>query len=553
MIHITDGKTDKILDFIPLGDFWDDSHYKSLKDNIETYDFSTFANKRFSKYLADRNRVVIPDEDGKYIEFIISNHLKYRDQNGALFYKVYTSGSYIDLAKAKIISPQTLEGQTALSAAKFALNGTEFEVGQVDFAGIKSIKIEQHTNPFSLLKKIASEFDLELHFRVATDGNKITRRYVDLLKRVGTWQGREAEFGKDLVGIERKVDDSNIVTALVGLGPVKEEGTRLEVFVEDADALERWGRRNPQTGLLMHLIETYEPESIDEDMTLERLTQLTENELKKRINSLVEYSGEVIDLEKIPGLENEKFRLGDTIKIKDTGYNPPLYLEARVHTQDRSLSQPEKKKVILGDYIEYQEEEVNSIWKTLQIEIAKKVSMSQVTEVVYTKNEVNEQIDRKADTAYVENIRDTLVDDYQGAIQNKTEEILDNVNNSLSSTENSLKDYTDNIINQTAEQLESNLSNIQQSVDEQSQAINEIRTNVQITEDGLNLSKNGNPFAILIDNEKMSFKENGATVQYISGQKTFIPILEVPNSLIVGSHKFTKYNNEITVIQWAGE
>src|SRR5690606_29328529 len=105
--------------------------------------------------------------------------------------------------------------------------------------------------------------------------------------------GREVEFGRDLLGIERKVDDSNIVTALIGLGPEQEDGTRLEVLVEDEDALQRWGRKNPQTSELMHLIEVYEPESFDPDMTIERLTELTRNELEKRINSVVEYTADV--------------------------------------------------------------------------------------------------------------------------------------------------------------------------------------------------------------------------------------------------------------------
>src|SRR5690606_5488236 len=121
--------------------------------------------------------------------------------------------------------------------------------------------------------------------------NKIVKRYVDLLEKVGEWQGREVEFGKDLIGIERKEDTNNIVTALIGLGPEREDGTRLEVFVEDKDAIQRWGRRNPKTGELMHIVETYEPQTEDMEMSESRLRELTENELEKRVNALVEYVG----------------------------------------------------------------------------------------------------------------------------------------------------------------------------------------------------------------------------------------------------------------------
>ncbi|MGR6115707.1 phage tail spike protein [Aeribacillus composti] len=385
MIHITDSQTDRILDVIDEDEFWEDKHYKSLKDTLETFDFVTFASKRFSEHLTKRNRVIIPDEDGKYVEFVIENTRKYRDSNGGLYIEVYTSATYIELAKAKVIKPQTTPAWTAKQHAEWALASTEWQVGDVDFSGSRTLTIEEHTNPYSFLKRLASEFDLELHFRVEVDGTKVVRRYVDLIKRIGTWNGREVEFGKDLIGIERKEDFSNIATALLVIGPERDDGTRLEVFVEDKDALARWGRNG------QHIVDVYEPESTDQTMTEADLRQLGETELKKRVNSVVEYTSDIVDLEKVPGLEHEKIRFGDTIKIKDTGFEPALYLEARVHTMERSIKKNGYKTVTLGDYIEYTEEQVFAIWKTLQAEIAKKVSLTEVKEVVYTKQEVDEK------------------------------------------------------------------------------------------------------------------------------------------------------------------
>lgn len=389
MIHIVDGKTDRILDYIPLGEFWDDWHRKSLKDTLETFDFVTFGDRRYSQHLTKRNRVIIPDDDGRFVEFIIENTRKYRDTDGSLIIEVYTVASYLELTKAKVIEPQTLANQSPSTAVAHALAGTEWLPGNIQGDGTRTFHIEEYTNPYSFTQTIAAEFDVERYFRIEHDGNRVTGRFLDLLERIGQWQGREVEFAKDLAGIERKEDMSGIVTALVGLGPEREDGTRLEVFVEDEDALQRWGRPHPQTGQLMHLIETYEPESADQDMTLERLTELTRNELEKRINSVVEYSADVVDLEKVPGLQNKVIRFGDTIKIKDLGFSPPLYLEARVHTQERSLSDPANKRVILGDFIEYTEEEVQEIWRQLQAQIAKKIEMSDVLEVTYTKPEID--------------------------------------------------------------------------------------------------------------------------------------------------------------------
>ena len=299
MIHITDKQTDKILSVIPEHYFWNDIHRKSLKENQETYDFTTFADKVFSDYLTERNRVIIPDEDNNFVEFIIENTRKYRSSN-ALFTDVYTTASYLELKKAKVIEPQTFANQTVSTIMSHCLANTKFQVGLLEGVGTKTLVIEEYTNPYALLNIIASEFGLEINFRIEIEGNKIVR-YVDMLDRVGDWRGREVEFGVDLNGIERKEDNTSIITALMGLGPEKEDGTRLTTLVTDEDALQRWGWIDPDIGKLMHLIEHYEPTSNNTDMTLEQLTQYTRTELNKRRNSYVEYSVDIADLENIPG------------------------------------------------------------------------------------------------------------------------------------------------------------------------------------------------------------------------------------------------------------
>src|SRR5690606_11255652 len=367
VIHITDHQTDVILDTI--SDFWDDTHLKQL-NGVETFDFTTFSDESYAEHLADRNRIVIPGEDGEFLEFIIEEVIQSSDRTKA----IYANASYLELKKQKVIEPQTLSGQTTQSAVNFALSGTEWRSGDITFKGTRTIHIEQHTNPYNLLKQIASEFDLELRFRVEIEHHRITGRYVDLIERVGEWRGREVVFGTDLLGVERKERTDQIVTALIGLGPEREDGTRLEVFVEDLDALQRWGRGG------RHLIEVYEPESTDQDMTESRLRELTENELEKRVNAIVEYEVNIADVENVPGLENKQIRFGDTIRIKDGKFSQPLYLEARVHTQERSIKDRSRKKVSLGDYIEYTEEDVRAIWRSLQDAIARKISLADLYE-----------------------------------------------------------------------------------------------------------------------------------------------------------------------------
>ncbi|MBD1223298.1 phage tail spike protein [Virgibacillus halodenitrificans] len=379
MIHITDGKSDKILDFITAKNIIDNNHRQSLKDNLETFDFITFADRTFSPYLGKHNRVIIPAEDQGYQEFVIQEAGKTHEQS--LEIEVFASASYLLLKKAKIMDPQTFAEHTLPMLVGSTLSGTEWRPGIMEGKGIRTMHIEQHTNPYAFLKRIATEFGLELRFRLEVKGGKIVGRFVDLIERVGQWRGREVEFGRDLINIKRVEKTDNLFTALKGLGPERDDGTRLEVIVEDNEALQRWCRPDPITGELKHLWDTYEPQSTDQNMSLSRLKTLTENELEKRVNEVVEYESTIADLEHVPGMENKKIRFGDTINIKDTKFNPPLYLEARVHTQDRSITDKSKKKVSLGDYIEYTEEQVQAIWKQMQAEIRAKLARMLITTV----------------------------------------------------------------------------------------------------------------------------------------------------------------------------
>jgi phage minor structural protein len=378
-IHITDGQTDQILAVITAEHILTNYHYKSLKDSLETFHFETFADMSFSNYLGKLHNIIIQDEDGKYIEFVIFETNKYRSEDGVLITEVYSSASHQLLKKSKVIEPQVLSAQTTFQVVDFALYNTEWQPGIITYKGIKDFEVNEYTNPYSFLKRVANDFDLELQFRLEVDGNTVTGRFVDLVPQVGEWQGREIEFGKDLRGVRRIEEMDGVVTALIGLGPAREDGTRLEALVEDREALERWGRNG------QHLIETYEPELTNEDMTLARLTELTQNELQNRVNAVVEYKCDVADLESFPGMENKKIRCGDTIKIKDTKFNPPLYLEARVHTQERDIIDKSKKSIELGNFIEYTEAEVMDIWRSLQKQIHFKIGQSQLADYTYDK------------------------------------------------------------------------------------------------------------------------------------------------------------------------
>jgi phage minor structural protein len=373
VIHVLDYQTDRILDWLDNSEkklFWGDKHSINLKENKEKFYFIMPSTIPAAESFTKRNRIIIPDEDGFLREFIIDE--VYQDRRDK---EVYTVASYTELNKLKIIDPIILAGQTVNTSLDYVLDLTGWERGITEYAGSRTIEFETHTKGLDALRMIAGIFGLELRFRIEKKNGKVLGRYVDLIKRVGDETKKEIVLGKDLIDVKRREISSNIITGLIVLGPEKEDGTRTIVRVEDEDALQRWGNDG------RHLWDLYEPSTSDSDITVERLTELGETELKKRINTTVEYEADAASIEHIFGFEHEKVRLGDTNRIKDTSWKPPLYLDARVIAVERSISDKSRKKFILGDFIEHKEEDVMKAFRLLKSLVAKKAASSDIDAV----------------------------------------------------------------------------------------------------------------------------------------------------------------------------
>ncbi|MBJ8049834.1 phage tail protein [Bacillus cereus group sp. N18] len=356
LLRIVDFKTEQIIGVIKEQDYWDDLRQWELKDNKDKFEFTTADGTKIAASLIQQNLVVKQTRDGTFVSYIITE--VEQDSTGRPK-KIYALGEHTKLKKATVIKPQTLQATTVNESTDFALQGTEWKRGITEFVGMRTIHIKDFTNPLDLLKQIASTFELEIRFRTEIMGSFIVGRYVDLIKKVGRDNGKEFLLGKDVQGIRRIENSQNVITALVGVGPSKENpNTGKEEFltfedinggklyVSNNDALQRWSKDGK------HLFDIYSPQTENQDMTKQRLKQLTEAELKKRINSSTLYEVNAVALEEVFGLSHEAVHKGDTVRIKDTDFSPPLFLEARLIAADECGTDPSKDKYIFGDYRE---------------------------------------------------------------------------------------------------------------------------------------------------------------------------------------------------------
>lgn len=419
-LHVVDFKTEQIVASIQPKDYWEDKRHWEIKNNIDTLEFRVFDNTRHSSTLMQQNLVLKEVRDGRIVPYVITEVEKNSDDRSVT---AYASGEWIKLAKAGIIPPQKLEGKTVIEMVDIALAGTKWKKGDLEYASFRSMTIDEFIDPLSFLKKIASLFELEIQYRAEVVGSQVIGRYVDMVKKRGRETGKEITLGKDLLGIKRIENSQNICTALLGF--VKKEGGEFVTIAEinggvpylvDSDAFQRWNEKGN------HKFGFYSPETENEDMDAKRLMTLMKTELAKRVNTSVFYEVEAQSIGRVFGLSHELINEGDTIRIKDTGFTPKLYLEGRAIAGDESFKNPLQDKYVFGDYHEIVDpnEELRKIYNRILSSLGNKQEMiDQLDKLVKEANETASNAKKESEAAK------TLAEKVQENIKNNTVEIIE--------------------------------------------------------------------------------------------------------------------------------
>ncbi|PED28178.1 hypothetical protein CON34_02555 [Bacillus thuringiensis] len=428
ILHVVDFKTSQIVSNIQPKDYWDDKRHWEIKNNIDTLEFKVFDNTEDASTLIQQNLVLKEVRDGRIVPYVITETEKNSDDRSVI---AYASGEWIQLAKAGIITPQKVEGKTVNEFIDMALVGTKWKRGRTEYAGFHTMTIDEFISPLKLLKDIASLFELEIQYRAEVVGSQIVSRYVDMVKKRGQETGKEVTLGKDLVGIKRVENSQNICTALLGFSKKEGEGfiTITDIndgipYLVDNDAFQRWNERG------QHKFGFYTPET-EGDITPKRLMTLMKTELAKRINSSISYDVQAQSIGRVFGLAHELINEGDTIRIKDTGFTPELYLEARAIAGDESFTDPSQDKYVFGDYREITDpnEEMRKLYNRVLASLGNKANkelLEQLEKLAEEAKDTAEQAQKESKAAkdIAEETKDymdqNLVDIIEGANQPTT-------------------------------------------------------------------------------------------------------------------------------------
>lgn len=129
--------------------------------------------------------------------------------------------------------PDKLKASAALN---IALAGSRWKVGRVDDSDLLSTNFYDCTR-LDALSKIIKTWNLDLHFYLTFDGNKITGRYVDLLEFRGEDTGERFVYGTNALEVVKEVDISEVYTRIIPRGKGEEK------VDEEGKPTDGYGRR----------------------------------------------------------------------------------------------------------------------------------------------------------------------------------------------------------------------------------------------------------------------------------------------------------------------
>ncbi|HFE5520132.1 TPA: phage tail spike protein [Staphylococcus aureus] len=346
MIHVLDFN-DKIIDFLSTDDpaLVRAIHKRNVNDNSEMLEL-LISSERAGKF-RERHRVIIRDSNKQWREFIIN----WVQDNMDGYTEIECIASYLaDITTAKPYAPGKFEKKTTSEALKDVLSDTGWEVSeQTEYDGLRTTSWTSYQTRYEVLKQLCTTYKMVLDFYIELSSNTVKGRYVVLKKKNSLFKGKEIEYGKDLVGLTRKIDMSEIKTALIAVGPENDKGKRLELVVTDDEAQSQF---NLPTRYIWGI---YEPQSDDQNMNETRLRSLAKTELNKRKSAVMSYEITSTDLEVT--YPHEIISIGDTVRVKHRDFNPPLYVEAEVIAEEYNIIS-ENSTYTFGQPKEFKESEL---------------------------------------------------------------------------------------------------------------------------------------------------------------------------------------------------
>jgi phage minor structural protein len=343
---------------LPQGFFYfDDIHTEALEHGLLTLEFSVPANHPEASHLVAENYVVYPTLDNEFQLLKMKKPITSITADGQHIKRVFAENAAVSDLLGTIVRPTKLNSYTLEQAMEYVLAGSGWELGKAEYSGVKDFDFTDYITALDAVHQILDEFGAEIKFTVEFVGLTVVRKTIDVLLARGEKTLKPFVYSIDLEGVEKHEDTDDLVTALIGVGPSRSDGSyltfssytppaepgyeKVDDWVGSLDALQQWGNGGK------HIFGVYKDDNAQNAVELYNRTLAKLKELSK---PLYTYKVDVITLERITGYEAHRVRVGDEIVIKDTTFQPELILRARVIERRTSKRDPTQDQVILGEY-----------------------------------------------------------------------------------------------------------------------------------------------------------------------------------------------------------
>lgn len=322
--------------------YFEDIHIEELDTGVETFEFKTVSNSKASNSIQVGNYVAFKDKEYYKIFQIREVKEVHADQ---VEKAVYCESACLELLN-EVVRPMEINSANLNQFLKAILDGTSWSIGMLDASlnEVIPVDLSGYDNVYKVIQDVViGEFGGEIRFRVEIANNRIIAKYIDVFAKRGRVTKHRFEYGVNMTSVEKIVDSSELVTALIGLG--KNDITFKEVesddkpqnqdFIINEDSYNRWNNKGS------HIMGVFNCES----ESPQELLRLTREELKRRCNPKITYNLEV-------ELLGEDVDLGDEVFVIDNEFNPPLYLSARVNKLERSKTDSQSNRCTLANFKE---------------------------------------------------------------------------------------------------------------------------------------------------------------------------------------------------------
>ena len=397
----------------------------------------------------------------------------------------------------------------------------QFRVGRITVTDPNNYIVRadsNYTNTWdSINNKLIDSLGGYLWVRHETDGN-----YIDYLADFNTISSQAIEFGKNLIDLSKTTKGEDIATAIIPLGAKIGDGEnaqRLTIesvnsgidYVNNQNAVDAYGW-------------IYKTVIWDDVTDASNLLRKGNQYLASAINLLVSIELSAVDLSAIE-TDISAFHLGTYINVITTPHDlNALFLVTKLSLD---LTTPKNNKLTLGTSYSTFTEKTSGTSKDVTV-ISKQVEGSQ--------------------TQTQEAIQD-VINQTTSAITQSSQEIISQVSNDyyLKDDANTLIESVNTQFSQTNEEFElrfnefyQDIQDVQNDSDAQFQNISKY---IRFVDGNIVLGEEGNSLTLRIENDKISFLENGYEIAYWQNRKFYAVDGEFINSLKLGNFAFIPRSN----------